>query len=73
MKTGSDLSGREHGLMLEMLAGLTPPERRLVKDPDFIPEDEADIIVSYWRSKEPSVALDQVFAEIGYIRRRQRA
>jgi hypothetical protein len=44
-----------------------------VKDPDFITEDEADIIVSDRRSKEPSVALDQVFAEIGYTRRRQRA
>jgi hypothetical protein len=71
MKTRSNLSGREHQHMLEMLAGLTPAERRQLRDPDFITEDEADIIVSNRRSKEPSVALDQVFAEIGYTRRRR--
>ena len=71
MKTRSNLSGREHQLMLEMLAGLTPAERRQLKDADFITEDEADIIVSNRRSKEPAVALEQVFAEIGYTRRRR--
>jgi hypothetical protein len=71
MKTRANLSSPEQKLMLEMLAGLTPAERRLLKDPDFITEDEADIIISNRRSKEPAVALDQVFAEIGYTRRRR--
>ena len=71
MKARNNLSGRERQIMLEMLAGLTLAERRLLKDPEFITEDEADIIVSNRRSKEPSVALDQVFAEIGYTRRRR--
>jgi hypothetical protein len=71
MKTSSNLSGGQHQLMLEMLAGLTPAERRQLKDPDFITEDEADIIISNRRSKEPSVGLDQAFAEIGLARRRR--
>ncbi len=71
MKTKSNLHGREQQLMREMLAGLTPTERRQLKDPDFVTEDEADIIISNRRSKEPAVALDQVFAEIGYTRRRR--
>jgi hypothetical protein len=56
--------------MLEMLAGLTPAERRTLKDPNFITEDEADLIVCDRREGEPTVSLDQVLAEAGIPRRR---
>jgi hypothetical protein len=73
MKTRASLSARERKLMLEMLAGLTPAERLQLASPDFITEDEADIIVCNRRSDEPTIPADQVFAEIGYTPRRQRA
>ena len=66
MKTGTNLSARQQALkarhklsnrqfqqMLEMLADLTPDERASLEEPDFITEDEADIIVSNRRINEP--------------------
>jgi hypothetical protein len=50
LKTRHKLSNRQFQQMLEMLAGLTPAERASLKDPDFITEDEADII---WINREP--------------------
>lgn len=61
--------------MRKLIAGLSPAERAMLKDPDFITEDEADLIVSDRSMKEPgrSYSLDEVLAEMGYTRRRQRA
>lgn len=73
MTTRARLSSRQEKAMLEMLAGLTPAERRTLKDSDFITEDEADIIVSDRRSTEPAVSLDEVLAEAGIPRRRRSA
>jgi hypothetical protein len=46
------LSERQYRQMLAMLADLTPAEGATLKDPDFIPEDEADLIVSDRRLKK---------------------
>jgi hypothetical protein len=73
MTTKANLSSREYRQMLKMLAGLTPTERASLKDPDFITEDEADIIVSDRRLTEATVSLDEVLEEIGVPRRRRRA
>jgi hypothetical protein len=53
--------------MLEMLEELTPAEHALLKNPDFITEDEADVIVSDRRMEEggPSVPLEQILKERG--------
>jgi hypothetical protein len=84
MKTGTNLSARQQALkarhklsnrqfqqMLEMLADLTPAERASLEEPDFITEDEADIIVSNRRINEPTVSLDEVLAESGVPRRKR--
>jgi hypothetical protein len=61
--------------MLEMLAALTPAERQTLKDPNFITEDEADLIWSDRGLAEPgeSVSVDELFAELGIPRRRRSA
>jgi hypothetical protein len=73
MTTKARLSDREYQRMLKMLADLTPAERASLKNPDFITEDEADIIVSDRRMTEPTVSLDEVLADIGLPRSRRRA
>ena len=66
------LSDEQYNDMLEMLTQLTPAERSMLKYPDFITEDEADIIVSDRRlASESTVSLDEVLKEAG-IPRRQR-
>lgn len=87
MKTGINLSARQQTLkarhklsnrqfqqMLEMLADLTTEERALLGEPDFITEDEADVIVSNRRINEPgaSISLEELFAEEGYVPRPRR-
>jgi len=57
--------------MLEMLKTLTPAERRTLKDPDFITEDEADLIVCDRRAGEPTVPWERVRADLGIPRRRR--
>jgi hypothetical protein len=61
--------------MRELVASLTPAERRTLKDPDFITEDEADLIMSDRSLKEPgkSISLDELLAENGQKRRKRRA
>ena len=61
--------------MLEMLAGLSSAERSTLQDPDFITEDEADLIYSDRAINEPgeSISIDVLFAELGIPRRRRRA
>jgi hypothetical protein len=62
---------RQYRQMRRMLAGLTPAERARLEDPDFITEDEADMI---WHGRdlaEPgeSISVDELFAEMGIARR----
>jgi hypothetical protein len=64
------LSGEQEKAMPEMLAGLPPEERRTLKHPHSIIEDEADLIVCARRSDETTVSLDEVLAEVGIRRRR---
>jgi hypothetical protein len=60
--------------MREMIAALTPAERLTLKDPDFITEDEADLIMSDRALAEgPTIPLDVVLKELGIPRRRRRA
>jgi hypothetical protein len=56
-----------------MLAELTPAEIATLQDPDFITEDEADLIVCDRRDGEPTFSSGQVLAEIGYVPRSRRA
>jgi hypothetical protein len=71
MKAKHKLSNRQFQQMVEMLAELTPAERKTLKDPDFITEDEADLIVNDRRMKEPGrgIPVEEIFAEFGYIPR----
>jgi hypothetical protein len=73
MKTRTKLSAKQYQEMREMLAGLTPAERATLADPDFITEDEADLIVCDRRDDEPTYSLDEVLAELGIPRRKLRA
>jgi hypothetical protein len=50
--------------MLQMLKELTPAERASLKDPSFITEDEADLIVCDRRSHEGTVPAENVLAEL---------
>jgi hypothetical protein len=61
--------------MLEGLEDLSPDERAILKDQDFITEDEADLIMGRRAKEEPgeSVSLDEVLAEAGIPRRRRSA
>jgi hypothetical protein len=75
METSTKLSGRQHRQMTQMLSELTAAERALLHDPDFITEDEADIIVSNRRANAPGprISADEIFAEFGYTPRRRKA
>jgi hypothetical protein len=61
--------------MREMIAGLTPAGRRGLKDPNFIAEDEADLIMSDRSAKEPvrSILLDELLRENGQTGRKRGA
>jgi hypothetical protein len=50
---------------------LTTAERRILKDPDFVTEDEADLIMSDRAAKEPgkSITAEYLFAEMSYVPR----
>jgi len=86
MKTNSNLSNRQEALkikhnlsesqfrqMLELLASLTSAERATLKDPHFITEDEADLIICDRRDGEPTFPLDEVLKEMGVPLRRRRS
>jgi hypothetical protein len=66
LKRRHKLSNRQFNEMLEMRATL--------KDPDFITEDEADLIVSDRSMQEPgpNIPVEEIFAEFAYTPRRQR-
>ena len=61
--------------MREMIAGLSPAERASLKYPDFITEDEADLIICDRRAREdgPPIPLAQVLKELGIPPRRRRS
>jgi hypothetical protein len=61
--------------MLKMLKGLSAAERKILADPNFITEDEADVIYADRALKEPGklYSLDEVLRENGIPRRRPRA
>jgi hypothetical protein len=67
------LSEEQYSDMLEMLNGLSAAERKMLADPAFITEDEADLIVCYRRRNEQTVQLDEVLKEAGIPRRQRRA
>lgn len=47
---------------------LTPQERALLSDPDWVTEDDADIIISLRRLRRPgrTYSLDEVMHRLGY-------
>ena len=62
--------------MLEGLEDLSPEERAMLEDPDFITEDEAERITHGRDLAEPAgklYSLDEVLAENGIPRRRRSA
>jgi hypothetical protein len=61
--------------MKELIASLSPAERKLLRDPNFITEDEADLIMSDRSFNEPGprISLDQLLKENGMTRRRKKA
>jgi hypothetical protein len=75
LKAKHKLSNQQFQQMLEMLAGLTPAERASLKDPDFITENEADVICSDRSVNEPGprTSLEQLLAEEGITPRRRRS
>lgn len=86
MKTSSHPSSRQEALkikhhlsesqfhqMLELLASLTPAERATLEDPEFITEDEADLIVCGRRANESTLPLEEVLREVGIPPRRRRS
>ena len=74
MITKPRLSTAQNRAMLEMLKGLTPAERRTLKDPEFITEDEADAIVCDRRLREGGtpVPFETVLARLGIPRPQRR-
>ena len=67
------LTDEMHADMLEMLKGLSAAERKTLADPDFITEDEADLIYADRAIKEPgrSYSLDEVLRELDIPRRKR--
>ena len=61
--------------MKELIASLSPAERKLLRDPNFISEDEADLIMSDRGFNEPelTISLDELLKENGMTRRRKKA
>ena len=61
--------------MKELVASLSLVERKLLRDPNFISEDEADLIMSDRSFNEPgpTISLDELLKENAMTRRRKRA
>jgi len=68
-------AGVDQAIILEMLKGLSAAQRRTLAYPDFITEDDADLIYSDGALKDPgeSISLDELLKENGIPRRRPRA
>lgn len=69
------LTDEQYADMLGLLKGLSAAERKLLADPDFITEDEADAIYADRELKAGGrlYSLDEVLKENGIPRRRPRA
>lgn len=70
------LSDRQFDQMLMMLEQLTADERRLLSEPDFITEDEADTIVCARREKNDHsapVALSDALKDLDLRPRHRRS
>ncbi|HWE52646.1 MAG TPA: hypothetical protein VG273_22835 [Bryobacteraceae bacterium] len=76
LKAQNKLSDREFAEMMDMLEELTPAERRGLENPDFITEDEADMIVIHRREARdkgrPSIPAAEVLKEFGLAPGRKR-
>ena len=72
MKTRPDVTPSAEE-MRELIAALSAEERASLKDPNFITEDEADIIMSDRAMKEPGrrISLDDLLKENGQGRRKR--
>ncbi len=57
-----------------MVAALSPAERASLEDPNFITEDEAEIILAERAMNEPgrSIPLEEILKEFGQQPRRRR-
>lgn len=68
------LTDEQYSDMLDMLKGLSAAERKTLADPDFITEDEADLIYHDREIKAPGrlYSADEVFAELGIPRRHKK-
>jgi hypothetical protein len=74
MKTEANLGTPSARQMRDIIAGLTPAERRTLKDPNFVTEAEADLIMSDHALHEgPAIPLEDVLKELGIPRRPRRA
>ena len=77
LKAEHDLTDQMFQDMLKMLTELTPAEHATLEDPDFITEDEADMIIIGRRDVEedgePSIPLDEVLREYGISPRKRSA
>jgi hypothetical protein len=47
---------------------LSPEEIAMLKDPNWITEDDADVIISSRRDGEPTIPLDEVLKSLGLER-----
>jgi mRNA-degrading endonuclease RelE of RelBE toxin-antitoxin system len=66
MKTEANPATPSAKEMRELVAALTPAERRTLKDPAFITEDEADLIMSDRAMREGrEIPLEDVLKEFG--------
>jgi hypothetical protein len=73
MPTRANLTEIADKEMRKVLASLTAAERRTLKDPDFITEDEEDLIISARAlEKGKFYPLEQVIKENGLTPRRYR-
>jgi hypothetical protein len=76
LKKKHKLTNLQFEQMLEMLADLTPAEIKTLEYPDFITEDEADLIVSDRRMKEEgdkAIPLSTVLKNLGIPPRRRKS
>lgn len=60
--------------MKKLIAGLRPSERKLLSDPNFITEDEADLIMSDRAVEAPGewISFDELLKREGITRRKTR-
>ena len=65
MKNFEEIDVPDQAEMKKMIAGLTPAERALLNDPNFITEDEADLILS-----DRSIGNSRRFTSVDEILRR---